>query len=64
MLDDQLGKLSQQLSNITEERRRGERELQYIQSHLKDNTELVDDLNKDMVDVRSGIKQSVDADLI
>lgn len=59
-LDEQLAKLSQQLSDIAEERKRGEKELGLIQTHLKQNTELVDELNGDMEDVREGIKQSVE----
>ena len=53
-LDEQLAKLSQQLSDIAEERKRGEKELGLIQTHLKQNTELVDELNGDMEDVREG----------
>jgi len=59
-LDDQLAKLSQQLSDLSEERKRGERELELIQEHLKQNSELVDALNGDMIDVREGVKASVE----
>lgn len=63
-LDDQLAKLSQQLGELAEERKRGERELSVIQNHLKENSELVDELNNDMVDVREGIKASVENHMI
>lgn len=59
-LDDQLAKVSQQLSDLSEERKRGERELMLIQNHLKENGELVDELNSDMLDVREGIRASVE----
>ncbi|CAD7941830.1 unnamed protein product [Amoebophrya sp. A120] len=59
-LDDQLARLSQQLSDLAEERKRGEKELAQLQGHLKENSDLVDNLNSDMVDVREGIKASVE----
>ena len=37
-----------------QDRKRGEQELSIIQEHLKENTQLVDTLNNDMVDVREG----------
>eukprot|EP00391_Amoebophrya_sp_Ameob2_P008788 CAMPEP_0178993228 /NCGR_PEP_ID=MMETSP0795-20121207/6586_1 /TAXON_ID=88552 /ORGANISM="Amoebophrya sp., Strain Ameob2" /LENGTH=167 /DNA_ID=CAMNT_0020685263 /DNA_START=173 /DNA_END=676 /DNA_ORIENTATION=- len=59
-LDDQLARLSQQLSDLAEERKRGERELSQLQGHLKQNSDLVETLHSDMVDVREGIKASVE----
>lgn len=59
-LDEQLAKLSAHLGELVEERKRGEKQLSGIQILLKENSELVDELNNDMVDVREGIKASVE----
>ncbi len=44
-----MAKLSHQLAELAEERKRGEKELQLIQTCLKENSELVDELNNSLV---------------
>lgn len=63
-LDEQLAKLSAHLGELVEERKRGEKQLSDIQTLLKENSELVDELNNDMVDVREGIKASVEQHML
>lgn len=59
-LDDRLNRFTQSLTKLTCDRRRDERELDLIQSHLRENTDIVDELSNEMYAVREGIKDSVD----
>lgn len=59
-LDDRLNKFTQSLTKLTVDRRRDERELDLIQSHLRENTDMVDELSNEMYSVREGITDSVD----
>merc|ERR1719235_2123252 len=54
--------LSQQTAHhrqLTGDRRRMERELDYVQQNLRQNTDVVDEVTHDMVNVKEGIKDSV-----
>lgn len=59
-LEAQLSQLTQQLSQLTGDRRRMERELDEVQSTLRSNTDLADEVNSEIAHVRDGIKDSVE----
>merc|ERR1711881_90615 len=59
-LDDRLNKFTQSLTKLTVDRRRDERELDMIQGHLRENTDMVDELSNEMYNVKEGIKDSVE----
>lgn len=58
--DGQLGHLTQQLGQLTSDRRRMERELQEVQHNLRANTDLADEVNCEISHVQDGIKDSMD----
>jgi len=59
-LDGQLAHLTQQLAQLTSDRRRMERELDEVQHNLRANTELADEVNCEISYVQDGIKDSMD----
>jgi len=59
-LDGQLAHLTQQLAQLTSDRRRMERELDEVQHNLRANTELADEVNCEISHVQDGIKDSMD----
>lgn len=59
-LDGQLAHLTQQLGQLTSDRRRMERELDEVQHNLRANTCLADEVNCEISHVQDGIKDSMD----
>lgn len=59
-LDAQLAHITQQLAQLTTDRRRMERELDEVQNNLRANTELADEVTNHISHVQVGIKDSVD----
>lgn len=59
-LDGQLAHLTQQLGQLTSDRRRMERELDEVQHNLRANTCLADEVNCEISHVQDGIKNSMD----
>merc|ERR1712100_466977 len=59
-LEVTLGGLTRSLSRLTSDRRNTERQLDLIQSHLRENTDMVDEINSEMRAVQDGIKDSVE----
>jgi len=59
-LDGQLSHLTQQLAQLTSDRRRMERELDEVQHNLRANTELADEVTSEISHVQGGIKDSMD----
>lgn len=58
-LEGQLGQLTQQLGQLTTDRRRMERELDEVQHNLRTNTELADEVTSEMAHVQDGLKDSM-----
>lgn len=59
-LEGQLFNLTQQLGQLTSDRRRMERELDEVQHNLRANTELADEVTNEISHFQGGIKDSVD----
>merc|ERR1719158_1306724 len=59
-LDGQLQHLTNQLGQVTADRRRMERELDEVQHNLRANTTLADEVNEEISHVQDGIKDSMD----
>lgn len=58
-LDGQLSHLTQQLGQLTSDRRRMERELDEVQHNLRANTELADEVTSEISHVQDGIRDSM-----
>jgi len=58
-LDGQLCHLTQQLGQLTSDRRRMERELDEVQHNLRANTELADEVTSEISHVQNGITDSM-----
>merc|ERR1719316_475344 len=59
-LEGQMAMLSQHLGQLTNDRRRIERELERVQHNLRTNTDLADEVSTEISHVREGIKDSVE----
>lgn len=59
-LQMQLNQVSQQLGQLSTDRRRMERELDQVQHNLRANTELADEVHNEIEHVFDGIKDSMD----
>jgi len=57
-LDSQLGQLAAQLGQVSAERRRMERELDFVQHSLRANTELADEVNNEIEHVFRSVKDA------